>query len=128
MQCLGKLIFRIKTGYAQNALPKVLAGFRKSRGHEGIALTQVRAFPEPTVLNPEPHRKCRTTPEMFCPECWRDSKPIEGTAGSFPHKLTVPGRIHNHAHNALPQVLTRFRIPPWLAVSGFAPNIWGDSR
>ena len=33
-------------------------GSQNSSGHGGIAFTQVRAFPEPTVLHPEPRRKC----------------------------------------------------------------------
>ena len=64
---------------------------------------------------------------MPCPKYWRDSKHggIAFPGGiAFFRVLAVPERSHNHAHNALPQVLAGFRInqgiafPQVLAVPG----------
>ena len=70
-------------------------GSQNSSGHGGIAFTQVRAFPEPTVLHPEPRRKC------FAPSSDRIQNQSTARGSRFPP---------NHTRNALPQVLAGFRI------------------
>ena len=86
--------------HAQHFLLLVLARFRNSRGHRGIASPKYWQIQEPPVLHSEP----RPTPRLY----WRDSKhggiafPAESLS---PKYLAVPKRKHNHVHNAFPQVL-----------------------
>ena len=101
--------------------PQVLAGVRTVAGHGGIAFTQVRAFPEPTVLHPEPRRKC------FAPSSDGIQNQSTARGSRFPP---------NHTRNASPQVLTGFRINqphggvafPQTTPAMLCPKYWRDSE